>query len=210
MLLLDIANDKLRDFFKKKWPIVHQRLKGTLQRREWSDTADDAKLLREVCKLKFFRHDSETLFSSGNTKKWDFSILKTILQNSALGFIDTQSAESAALKTLSYYRNTYYAHSPDSRAISKTEFGDMWMQIRPALEVFGATQKDFMFTETLWYVKLDKSRVCRTGVIQNFHFSAKALTSWQARVAEQGKKDREIKELTCLRFNIHRKAKKIR
>lgn len=146
---LDIGNDGLREYFKKKWPIVHQRLKGTPPPSEWSDTPDDAALLNEIGKLKFYHPDAGKLFKSGNTKNWDFSILQIILRNSTLEFIENGSPEDDALKTLSRYRNIY-AHSPNSKAISRSAFDEIWMQLRPALGVFGATQEHFIATENLW------------------------------------------------------------
>jgi hypothetical protein len=136
---MESINEKLREYFKKQWPIVHKTLTG-IDPAPWNDIRSDAAALKKIGKLRFPFKDQEKIFDSGNTNKWDFSLLNNVLRNSTLKFVCPKSPESSALKSLSEYRNKL-AHSPNGWMPSAS-YGETCATVRQALGVFGVDQHD--------------------------------------------------------------------
>jgi hypothetical protein len=144
LLLFRVGNQKLRDYFKSQWPIVYQRVTGTVP-SPWQDTPHDAtEMEKHEGKLEFKGHE-KAKFDSGNTNDWDLSLLISVLLHSSFGFVPLRQ-KRAALYTLNNIRNTLICHATDA-GIPNAVFVTQWTNAYNALRRFNATPDDFKSVE---------------------------------------------------------------
>lgn len=144
LLLFRVGNQRLREFFKSQWPIVYQNKKGTPPPAAWTDIPNDAVEMKNIESrlLRFQYPDQEISFNSGDTKKWDFTLLTAVFNKSTLGFVTPSSPESNAIKELKKIRNELICHAADA-TIPDVVYNTEWPKACHALRnVFNATQEE--------------------------------------------------------------------
>ena len=145
VLLFDIGNCTLREYFKQEWPakILHATA-GKVIVKEWLDNKMDGQLLLKYETNLKISGDDRAKVSAGNTKNWDFSLLTKVLIHSSFNFADCKG--NGYLKTLRSIRNNDIAHA-DKPSLSNTTFNASWKNGETALLYFGA--KPAEITEVL-------------------------------------------------------------
>lgn len=100
--------------------------------------------------LRLKRNDKAN-FDNGDTEKWDFSLLSSVLLHSSLGFVNPSSPEEKALEDLKDVRNELVGHNTSSK-IDEATFKLTWAKTCNALKLFGASQADFTAVEDGRYI----------------------------------------------------------
>ena len=141
-LLFNVGNKTLRQFFKSNWSGKLYSAAG-FTGTAWSDLpADGHQLLAVDRGLRLDKNERKKV-QSGDTLRWDFTILTKILMHSSLGFVVPASDEYTMLDTLRQTRNTLIGHASEA-SIPEGVFTSTWADTTSILKHFGASQVEII------------------------------------------------------------------
>ncbi len=127
-LLMGVGADCLRKYFLRIHPT-------------WSNLPTDASALKKGV-LKLQKHQ-EAKFYAGDIKKWDVSLLISVLRFSAQCSAEVSLYPDIdnALRSIKEIRNNVIAHANDKK-ISATEFKNTWEKLKLNLVAIGGSEND--------------------------------------------------------------------